>query len=120
MIKRAFLAMTALLAVAVLTTLVAAPAHADSGDQRPCVTMSEYYRVHRGMTQAQVHDIFDTVGHYQAYYSDPGWVYERDIYRDYATCGRWNGGRRIELNFDNYMHNRPGMILWSKRLRALI
>ncbi len=67
------------------------------------------------MSIRQVHGIFDTVGHYQAQWSDPWYEPSRDIYRDYRVCPGFNRGQRVEINFDNYWHsNLPGMRMYSK------
>ncbi|MGH3453505.1 MAG: hypothetical protein ACRDPQ_12435 [Nocardioidaceae bacterium] len=118
--KIAALAATALSATAILATAPAATAAADQareGDTRPCVTLGEFLKVHRGMLQADVHRIFDTKGHYQAAWSDPWYEPMRDVYRDYRPCPGFNQGHRIEINFDNYWHDAPGLRVYSKTAR---
>jgi hypothetical protein len=62
-------------------------AHAEGGDQRPCVTRGEYRAVHRGLSKARVHAIFDTKGKRQAISWSGGYASE---IRSYKTCRRYS------------------------------
>lgn len=98
--KHAVSALAAGLAAACLSTVSAAPAHADG---RTCVSEAEYQNIRwspRPPTVGKVHDHFDTKGVVE-------WRYENgrriDVGRSYVKCPEWNGGRgRVQVSFDNY------------------
>lgn len=73
-------------------------AHAEGGDQRPCVTRGEYRAVHKGMTKAKVQAIFDTKGKRQAIAWSGGYASE---VRSYRTCSPYSA---VSVAFDK----RPG------------
>src|SRR3954454_20440668 len=52
----------AALATLAMGTMAATPAGASSADARSCVSRGECRQVHRGMTQAPVHAMFDSAG----------------------------------------------------------
>jgi hypothetical protein len=75
-------------AVFVTGSAIALPAaHAEGGDQRPCVTRGEYRAVHKGMTKKKVHAIFDTRGKRQAISWSGGYASE---IRSYKTCSPYS------------------------------
>ena len=86
-----------LLATAVVVAgglAITAPADADTGDQRPCVTHREYKRITKGMTKARVHDIFDTKGTFL--FRNPGAVHNEA--KEYRGCS----GSTVQVQYNNY------------------
>lgn len=73
---------------------IAAPAGADTGDQRPCVTNREYNRISKGMTKARVQDIFDTKGTFL--FRNPGYVHNEA--KEYRGCS----GYIVQVQYNNY------------------
>ena len=74
--------------------IVAAPAGADTGDQRPCVTSQEYNRITRGMIKARVQDLFDTTGTFL--FRNPGYVHNE--VKEYRGCA----GFTVQVQYNNY------------------
>jgi hypothetical protein len=80
-----------------------------AGASLNCVTRGELFRVSRGMTIFQVHQIFDTRGVFlDSTVTAPG----VDVFRAYPLC--WTARRAAVLNFDNYTNPRPGLRMFSK------
>jgi hypothetical protein len=101
----------ALLAVAPLG--VVAPTPALAADTRPCVSLTEFGQVTKGMTKLRVHSIFDTSG--RTLFANHGQVGNEG--REYVVCGRpRSGGSYVQLQFDNYRWGGGPMRLSIKRL----
>ncbi len=71
-------------------------------DTPNCVSRTEYRRVDRGMTIAQVNRIFDISGRITSTSSYGG---NKDQWREYRVCSSWGNPRwsNVSVNFDNYM-----------------
>jgi len=113
-IRTIILGLVAVIAVSAPVALTAAPAQAatyEGGDHRSCVTQREWQGVFRGMTRADVTDVFDTRGYLVASYGGPN---NRDLYVQYRSCPGFSDYRSLEINFDNYWHSAPGFRLYSK------
>lgn len=100
------------IATALLTAgLVAAPlapalaVAGDAGYSPGVVTRTEFANVKRGMTQGQVHGIFDTKGKVTSSYS--GWGY-RSQSREYNAKGEWS------LTYVDYEYKRGSWRVTSK------
>ena len=87
---------------------IAAPAGADTGDQRPCVTNPEYNRIAKGMTKARVQDIFDTEGTFL--FRNPGYVHNEA--KEYRGCSSFT----VQVQYNNYAANGgPQRVVYKQR-----
>ncbi len=84
--------------------LTAAPAHA--GDQRRCVSQSEYRDVRTGWRQSRVADHFDIAGTRMTRWNNGGDI---DTVWKYRKCSAWGpGGQYVGIWYDNYSRDHDG------------
>ena len=94
-----------------LPILASAPAAADTPG---CVTAAEYRHVHKGMTRAKVHNIFDTTG--KSLFENPGAVHNSA--REYRMCTAWQkatGDSKVQVQYNNYAaHGGPQRVVYKQ------
>jgi hypothetical protein len=86
-------------------------AQAKGGHQRMCVTRGEWLAVHKSMTRARVHSIFNSAGkQILINYLGDGYVCE---FQGYRTCVGTSDSY-VRVSFQNHNFDQPGMRLDAK------
>lgn len=90
-------------------TMLATPAHAEGGDQRPCVTRGEFRAVKKGDTKARVQDVFDSSGKFL--FRNPG--VEHNEAKTYRACD----GDTVQIQYNNYggVKGGPQRLVYKQR-----
>jgi len=91
-------ALIAMVALVLSGLVFVAPSASAKVDKRPCVSRAEFRAVHRGMTQTQVKNVFDT------------WGYQINRWDDYVEDGYWESTYYPDGYYDSYDWDGNGVI----------